>query len=327
MADKSDADLKRELLSLGVTNIGPITDSTRPLYVKKLLRLKGEQKKNVAKVRKQSPGRVHKPQDTRSKNATVVRPVHEFSSDESSSETEVSKKIPPKPRSDKKPPTVSQPKRSLRSRHSDHVEIGNASTSSKTSARHTAKQRGSQLLNKSVSNVVTSRTTNDSFMDEGPLMKSAYLQTSLNSTVNRTAGFDESDLSRSRSFLRSEFSDSDADDTEDFTSLRSSNVGGSFGLPLNGNGYQSAQSRFRSNFHKGKLSSLHNSSRSRMRDSLLDQTGVMGTDGFKTTDVKADSKLPSYVSKFLVLLLVIFFGAVLLMYANIQMAETTLEKG
>ena len=47
MAELTDVELRRELKSLGMKDIGPITSGTRPLYIKKLNTLRSEKSKNI----------------------------------------------------------------------------------------------------------------------------------------------------------------------------------------------------------------------------------------------------------------------------------------
>ena len=71
----SDAELRRQLLSLGV-QVGPITDTTRSLYQRKLMGLRGKSKPSPSSSNRRTPasGRLHSPaQPSRTPNAPIIR--------------------------------------------------------------------------------------------------------------------------------------------------------------------------------------------------------------------------------------------------------------
>ena len=325
MAEKSDAEIKSELISLGVSNIGPITDSTRPLYLKKLARLRAE-KKTLSQSTKASPSR----KSQRGNPEEPTRRTYGISSDESDGDS-TNIVASHSRKSVGKAQLTTQSKRPLRSSKGsfDSTRTFVSPPSSKgelnvtfenvATAKGKSKQKSTvrTALDESLSRT-TYRSPNTSLHD-GPLMKSAYLQTSFNSTMDQTAGIDDSYLSQSRSVLhRNEFSDSDGDDTHDFTSLRSQS--------FNSNGFRSSQTRRRTTSQKSRHA-LSKPSYFRTRDSFLDPAGIMGTDGMKTADVKPYSKLSNYVSVVLLLMLALFFGFVFLVYTNIVLTETNRETG
>lgn len=70
----SDAELRRQLLALGEP-VGPITDTTRALYQRKLMRLRGKSKPYSSNSNRRTPGsgRLHSPaQSARTPNAPVI---------------------------------------------------------------------------------------------------------------------------------------------------------------------------------------------------------------------------------------------------------------
>lgn len=70
----SDAELRRQLLALGA-QVGPITDSTRALYQRQLMRLRGKSKPSPSNSNRRTPtsGRLHSPaQPSRIPNAPAI---------------------------------------------------------------------------------------------------------------------------------------------------------------------------------------------------------------------------------------------------------------
>ena len=67
----SDAELRRQLLALGA-QVGPITDTTRALYQRQLMRLRGKSKPSTSR-RTPASGKLHSPaQPSRTPNAPVI---------------------------------------------------------------------------------------------------------------------------------------------------------------------------------------------------------------------------------------------------------------
>lgn len=309
----SDEKIKEELLSLGVKNIGPITDSTRPLYVKKLLRLKTEQQSTVKDADKK--------RSTRSSSKSSQPRVVDTESSEESDHTPAPVTRKKAYNSDtsfkakKATANVSLPISKSKSRN---VKSPQAKVSRPSNA--VAGSGNFSTFSPNVSRPTANSTSYSQLWDESePSMKTAHLQTSINSTVNRT--FDVT--SQGDSYYRNEFSDSDQDDNGVYqpgSSFRSYGVSSP--------GYQSTTSPPYPSYRQRDTSYANSSIlRSRLRESFSDQTGVMDTDGYKITNNNAASKIPVYASKILILILLLFFGVLGAMYMTMQKAESNLERG
>ena len=308
MAEKmSDAEIRKELMTLGEKSIGPITDTTRPLYLKKLAKLKSENKSKSFK--------------SRGRNRQLVTLSSDESDEDDVEETTASHKITSRSRSLRSNKSLNISSSSKRTR--DTVKPTVTVKETVVTRRHT----NARSVNKPIEDETgNGNPHNSTFYDDEPLSRSAVMQTSFNSTLNRTRGFDDSVRSYGRDF-GNEFSDSDQED--DKPSLVSQSVNTSPRL--------NDSSRWTPRFGGLKTrphtkSSYQSTSRTatyspRLYSSFSDQTGIMGTDGLKSKESSYSYTFSQFISAFLVVIAICFFVFLTFMYLSMQRAEDARKQG
>ena len=267
MAEKlSDGELRKQLQALGET-VGPITASTRYLYVKKLNNLSASVKNQRSSSSTQNHG-------------TKVK----------------------RSRSGGRSPHRQQPKTPSR----------NTRVASRT---YKEEDYPSELP--SSSKLGKSATVSSSYYEQ-PSTASINLQTSLNSTFNRSYDFNASTYGSIAG--KGELSDAEYDENAADTSTRS--------LGSSGDGAVRRRERiFNNSFGKG-MTSFGRPLRSRFYDRNEAQTGVMGVDGFKVKPKESVlHRVAPYVSKVLLASVVIFVAFIAVSYVWMQRDEELLRKG
>lgn len=90
----SDVELRRQLKALG-EDVGPVTDTTRPFLLRKLKRLKNEQRSNKSSAEKPPPGRATSSgrRSLPTRNQSPSRKLIGFSSDEEDAEPSNSRRL------------------------------------------------------------------------------------------------------------------------------------------------------------------------------------------------------------------------------------------
>ena len=311
MADKmSDAEIRKELIALGEKSIGPITDTTRPLYLKKLTRLKSENKSKSFK--------------SRGRNKQLVTLSSDESDEDDIPETSVRSKSANKSRSLRSNTSLNLTN-SSRKPSNTNKPVGTGKESVVT-RRHVVKTSTVRSKNIERDETDNGDPHNSTMWDDEPLTRSAIMQTSFNSTLNRTRGFEDSIRLHDKDF-GNEFSDSDREDVK--PSVVSQSVNTSARL----NDSSRWTPRF-GNWRSRPLykSTVQSSSRTntyspRLHSSFSDQTGVMGTDGFKAKDSSSSYTFSQFISAFLVVMAILFFGFLTFMYLSMQRAEDAREQG
>ena len=267
MAEKlSDGELRKQLQALGET-VGPITASTRYLYVKKLKNLSSSVKNQRSSSLTQNHG-------------TKIK----------------------RSRSGGRSPHRQQPKTPSR----------NTRVASRAYREEDCPSElpSSPKLGKSA-------TVSSSYYEQ-PSTASINLQTSLNSTLNRSYDFNASAYGSIAG--KGDLSDIEYDDNAADTSTRS----------IGGSGDSSVRRReriFNNSFGKG-MTSFGRPLRSRFYDSNDAQTGVMGVDGYKVKPKESVwQRVSPYVSKILLASVVIFVAFIVVSYVWMQRDEELLRKG
>ena len=187
MEDLTDAELRQQLVAHGEKSIGPITDTTRAIYRKKLNHLKAAGRKaSKERNKSQSGRRLTALSSDDSENEVPVAPSKTRRSRSTRGKAKTAAKEPPTPApaapgpSRSSPPRVApSPRRSLRNRKSVVAEPKNEEESSEEEeAKETAvppSRSRSSILNRSRN--YTPRST-------PPTMSSAALQVSMNNTLS-----------------------------------------------------------------------------------------------------------------------------------------------
>lgn len=352
MAEKmSDADLRKELISYGEKSIGPITDSTRPLYLKKLNRLIAEKKKKHFSETRRTPPR------------NPSRKLVGLSSDESGDDQS-------NQQDNAKPRTVSARTRPTRvsSRSTSQNSIAEPSVPLSTNIRPRRGLRpisNDNILTDKNKSVTASNSNQPSYRysrqeTSSPIVTQASSKTSSASIRNsdhKTTRSVAASRARSKGNLRkSEFSDSDheEDDDEELDGLEngldftqpvvddddeddeeeeedddsgpemvSHSVNTSAHLDrssfLNASGANSGYLLKPSQKSPLRLRSVGNTSITKVASKrYYDQAGIMDTDGFKAKERPTAYKLPHYISMCLVILAIMFFIFIAFIYLNMN---------
>ena len=327
MADKmSNADLRKELIALGQKSIGPITETTRSLYLKKLNKLRS-QKKTTSAVNN-GPRRA------------VNKKLLGFSSDESEEEehkeTSVSKRLTRsaqkdtstainKARNVPKDQALTRPL--LKSRYntsklevpSSVVSNGSEKGMGVLSTRNWPGLRSRNVERTEESSFSWSRKTdNDPFadgLDDGTLLSMCKE----NDTVK--SEFSDSDREEGLDFTRTSLDDMSRSSEEPEMVSHSVNTSATLDKSVLWNTSSRNASGYLLNTNNRSMRSTQKAVPKLSPERYYDQTGVMGTDGFKAKEHVSAYKLPHYISTFLVIFAVLFFVLIAFMYINMHQSS------